>query len=77
MSWERISWKRIVIKLLVGVLFSPLATLGFLFYKYGEYCFKIAYLYPEKLTSKLILFFLIGYFIIGNSFAPENKNTWK
>lgn len=71
------SWKRIRVKLLVGVLFSIIATLAYSFYLYGENCLNIAYLDTKKLVTRLIVLFLIGYFIIGNSFAPENENTWK
>lgn len=70
-------WERIRIKLLVGVIFSLIATLIYSFYTYGENCLNVIYIEKKEFLIKLLVFFLLGYFIIGNSFAPENKDTWK
>lgn len=71
------NWNRIAIKLIVGLVFTIIATVVYAYYTYGESFFNAIYLDTSKMISKIVLFFLVGYFIIGNSFAPGKKNTWK
>lgn len=67
------SWARIGVKLLVGVVFTILAIIAYTYYKHGDYCWEVLYFNTKSLIGKLILFFIVGYFVVGNSFAPLRK----
>lgn len=71
------SWTRIGVKLLVGIVFSIIAIVAYTYYCYGDHCWDVLYFNTKSLVGKFIMFFIVGYFVIGNSFAPLRKEKWK
>ncbi|WP_010135375.1 hypothetical protein [Ochrovirga pacifica] len=66
------SWKRIRVKFLVGILFSAIAIAVYSYVTYGSGFVDYVILAPKEILSEFVLFFLLGYIVIGNSFAPPD-----
>ena len=65
---------KVQIKLMVGLLFALFAILVQTFIRFYDKDVSVILDYLGSIGINFIIFFLIGYIIIGNLLSPKNTN---
>ncbi|MDO6738597.1 hypothetical protein [Wenyingzhuangia sp. 2_MG-2023] len=62
---------RIKVKFIVGLIFSIAATAVYSYFNFETNHLELMYIDRKNIITKFLIFFLLGYIVIGNSFAPD------